>query len=82
MAKSVIPRPTGEQRNPGKRLFSFRRNWPDGEKSRLVGYEIWAVDADAAMRLLRLTFGHTAKQGWYAEDMTDNMEFRKWAGEL
>lgn len=62
----------------GQRLFCFRRNVPGRAKpSYLLGAETWATDAEAAMLHLKLTWGHTAWQGWFAQDITDH---RNWPG--
>jgi hypothetical protein len=63
----------------GNRLYCFRRKHADGRTSLLAGAECWAPDPAEAMRWLKLTWGHTAKQGWYAEDVTDDQKFRAWA---
>ena len=61
-----------------KRLYCFRRRTPEGRSSLLVGLEIWAETPEAAMHYLRITMGHTGREGWYCEDVTDNREFRAW----
>jgi hypothetical protein len=58
-----------------KRLCCYRRNTPQG-RTILAGLEHWADSPEAAMRYLKLTMGYTAKDGWYADDVTDNAEFR------
>jgi hypothetical protein len=76
------PAPSGKPPIPpdpaGKRLYSFHRKQPDGgSRTTLVGAELWATDAAAAMAYIKLTWGHTARQGWYCEDRSGDQEFRK-----
>lgn len=48
-------------------LWQFRRKLPDGQVSIMVGAEQRAESAAGAMRLIKLMWGMTAKDGWYAE---------------
>jgi hypothetical protein len=64
---------------PNKRLYAFGRKLADGSTTKLT-MEHWAVDADAAMRYLTLSFGYTAKGGWFARDVTFDQAYRDWAG--
>lgn len=48
-------------------LWQFRRKLPDGQLSTLVGAEQRADSAEDAMRRVKLIWGMTAKDGWYAE---------------
>ena len=47
------------------RLYCFRRNQPNGLTTLLAGAELWAPDADEAMRRVANNWGtsYTAKQG-------------------
>jgi hypothetical protein len=66
--------------NDKVRLYCYRRHV--GERTTiLAGLDRWAESPEDAMIYLRATMGrkYTATQGWYAEDVTDNTEYRQWA---
>jgi hypothetical protein len=52
-------------------MWRFRRRHPDGRISTYVGAELHAPSAEDAMRSVKLMWGISEQQGWFAERMAE-----------